>query len=576
MEASQSPELSTCEMTKGPVGKALEHLDFRGNLMYTGPMENKKTTRTAEEMVSIPHTEYEALCAENAMLKEYNAEIERKLKWLTEQLVLGKHGKYSFTSEQQEQLVLEGFGRTMNEAELFADAAAPELPPEEELETVSEHKRRKRSGTVTDIVPEDTPVVVVEHRLEGEELVCPKCGEAMVEIGKEVRKTLVIEPARFEIREDHYYTYACPRCKEENTEVPIVEAPKDRPLISGSFASPEAVAYLMTQKYVMGSPIYRMERDFLRKDIFLSRQTMSNWMLRCAADYLEPIYEELRQQLICRDVLHADETTLQVLREPGKKAQTKSYMWLYRTSGDAEQPIVLYDYKPNRKIENAEGFLGAFRGYLHADGYPGYHSLPEGITVVGCLAHARRKFADALKVLPMEQRRNSSPAEALRYFARIAAWEKKLEGASPKERYTKRLEKEKPILDALFAWADTRKNVAPKSMLGKALYYLREQRPYLERYLLDGRLESTNNRAERSIKPFVIGRKNFLFANTPEGAQGSAVIFSLIETAKENHLDPYAYLLYIFRTAPGLDRTIRGWAQPLLPENVPEICRARN
>ena len=563
-------------MTKGPVGKTLEHLDFRGTLMYTGPMDNKKMTSNAEEMAPITRAEYEALSAENAALKEYISEMERKLKWLTEQLVLGKHGKYSFTSEQQEQLVLEGFGRTMNEAELFADAAAPEIPSEEEFGTVSEHKRRKRSGTVTDIVPEDTPVVVVEHRLEGSELVCPECGEAMVEIGKEVRKTLVIEPARFEIREDHYYTYACPRCKEENTEVPIVEAPKDRPLISGSFASPEAVAYLMTQKYVMGSPIYRMERDFLRKDIFLSRQTMSNWMLRCATDYLEPIYEELRRQLICRDVLHADETTLQVLREPGKKAQTKSYMWLYRTSGDAEQPIVLYDYKPNRKIENAEEFLGAFRGYLHADGYPGYHSLPERITVVGCLAHARRKFADALKVLPMEQRQNSSPAEALRYFARIAAWEKKLEGVSPQERYTKRLEKEKPILDALFAWADTRKNVAPKSMLGKALYYLREQRPYLERYLLDGRLESTNNRAERSIKPFVIGRKNFLFANTPEGAQGSAVIFSLIETAKENHLDPYAYLLYIFRTAPGLDRTVHGWAQPLLPENVPEECKARN
>ncbi len=534
-------------------------------------------TSSAAEMGTVSRMEYEALRAEYEALKEQNAELEQKLNWLTEQYILAKHGKYAFTSEQQEQLVMDGFGRTMNEAELFADAEAPEIPSEEELnaavEDDSAHKTRKRTGTVTDIVPEDTPVEVVEHRLEGDDLICPECGETMVEIGKEVRRTLVIRKPEISIHEDWYYTYACPKCKQENTEVPIAEAPKDKALISGSFASPEAVAFLMTQKYVMGSPIYRMERDFIRQGLWLSRQTMSNWMLRCAKDYLEPIYEELRRRLTCRDVLHADETTLQVLREPGKKAQAKSYMWLYRTSGDAEHPIVLYDYKPNRKIENAEEFLGDFHGYLHADGYPGYHKLPERITVVGCLAHARRKFADALKVLPMEQRRGSSPAEALQYFARIAAWEKKLEGLTPEERYKQRQEKEKPILDALYAWADARKNVAPKSALGKALYYLREQRPYLERYLLDGRLEYTNNRAERSIKPFVIDRKNFLFANTPEGAQGSAVIFSLIETAKENRLDPYAYLLHIFRTAPDLDRRKPDWVIPLLPENAPDCCK---
>ena len=539
-----------------------------------------KMTSNAEATPIVSRAEYDALLAENTALKEYNAELEQRLSWLTEQYILAKHGKYAFTSEQQEQLVMDGFGRTLNEAELFADADAPEIPPEEELnaasEDDSERKPRKRSGTVTDIVPEDTPVNVVEHRLEGDDLICPECGETMVEIGKEVRRTLVVRKPEISIQEDWYYRYACPSCKLENTEVPIAEAPKDKALISGSFASPEAVAFLMTQKYVMGSPIYRMERDFIRQGLWLSRQTMSNWMLRCAGDYLAPIYEELRRQLIRRDVLHADETTLQVLREPGKKAQTKSYMWLYRTSGDAERPIVLYDYKPNRKIENAEEFLGDFHGYLHADGYPGYHKLPERITVVGCLAHARRKFADALKVLPMEQRRGSSPAEALQYFARIAAWEKKFEALEPEERYKQRQEKEKPVLDALYAWADARKNVAPKSALGKALYYLREQRPYLERYLLDGRLESTNNRAERSIKPFVIDRKNFLFANTPEGAQGSAVIFSLIETAKENHLNPYAYLLHIFRTAPGLDRTSADWILPLLPEHAPNECKVKD
>ena len=526
-----------------------------------------------EEMTTVSRAEYDALRAEYTSLKEYAAELERKLNWLSEQLLLAKHGKFSFTSEQLEQLMMDGFGRTLNEAELFADDKAPEIPSEEEFETVSEHKRRKRTGTVKDIVPDNTPVEVVEHRLEGDDLTCPECGETMVEIGKEVRRTLVIKPAEVSIREDHYITYGCPKCKDENIEVPVTEAPREKALISGSFASPEAVAFLMTQKYVMGSPIYRMERDFFRKGIFLSRQTMSNWMIRCSEDYLAPIYEELRRRLILCEVLHADETTLQVLREANKRAQTKSYMWLYRTSGDAEHPIVLFDYQPNRKIENAAEFLGDFHGYLHADGYPGYHKLPERITVVGCLAHARRKFADALKVLPIGQRRNSSAAEALRFFTKIAAWEKQFADLEPDERHKMRQEKEKPILDALYAWAEARKNVAPKSALGKAIYYLREQRPYLERYLLDGRLESTNNRAERSIKPFVIDRKNFLFANTPEGAKSSAVTFSIIETAKENHLDPYSYLLYIFRTAPGLDTEQPDWMLPLLPENAPSECR---
>ena len=301
--------------------------------------KNAKTTSTATEAPAVSRAEYDALLAENTALKEHNAELEQRLNWLTEQYILAKHGKYAFTSEQQEQLVMDGFGRTLNEAELFADDEAPEIPSEEELnaasEDDSERKPRKRTGTVTDIVPQDTPVEVVEHRLEGDDLICPECGETMVEIGKEVRRTLVIKKPEITIREDWYYTYACPKCKQDNTEVPIVEAPKEKALISGSFASPEAVAFLMTQKYVMGSPIYRMERDFIRQGLWLSRQTMSNWMLRCAGDYLEPIYEELRRRLLRWEVLLADETTLQVLREAGKKAQTKSYMWLYRTSGDA-------------------------------------------------------------------------------------------------------------------------------------------------------------------------------------------------------------------------------------------------
>jgi hypothetical protein len=196
----------------------------------------------------------------------------------------------------------------------------------------------------------------------------------------------------------------------------------------------------------------------------------------------------------------------------------------------------------------------------------------KNITIVGCWAHARRKFDEAVISLPKSEQKESSAVVGQQYCSKLFAIEEKLAGLSPKERYLKRLELEKPVLDALLAWAQT-KTAAPKSALGKALYYLQEQWPHLLQYLKDGRLELSNNRAERSIKPFVMDRKNFLFANTPNGAQGSAVMFSLIETAKENRLDPYRYLLHVLTTAPNLNRTAPGWIIQLLPANAPEQCR---
>ncbi len=528
-------------------------------LQYNIFMEKKDT-------ITISKSEYEALCA----MKEDYTELQTKCDWLMEQMRLAKHQKFSFSSEKQETLFMDQMSLVFNEAEGFADFSMPEIPEEV---TVTAHKRKKH-GTVKDILPTDVPVEVVEHTLPKERLVCPQCGSTMTEIGKEEKETLVIIPAQVKIRRDVYYTYACQQCKQEDVSVPVAKAPKEPCLISKSFASPEAVAYLMYQKYVMGSPIYRIERDFLRNDIQLSRQTMSNWMLRCSKDWLEPIYNKLHTHLLKEPILHADETTLQVLKEPGKRAQTKSYMWLYRTGKYAKHPVVLYEYQPNRKAEHPEKFLKGFTGYLHVDGYAGYHRLDQqGITVVGCLLHARRKFTDALRALPKQEQHGSSAEEGLAYFTQLFSEEKKLEDLTTEERYIQRLEKEKPILDALLAWSHTQK-VPPKSALGKAIHYFQEQWPYLINFLEDGNLELTNNLAERSIKPFVIDRKNFLFANTPNGAQGSAVIFSIIETAKENGLDPYKYLVYIFQNAPKLAAEKDDWATSFLPENVPIYCKA--
>lgn len=515
-------------------------------------------------MVTISRAEYEKLLT----LEKHNAELTEQLDWLLQQIRLVRKKVYGSSSEQTKEELVGQLSLVFNEAEAYLPA-----PEKKEATTVAAHTRQKRFSRLEEILPEDVPVEVVEHRMSEDELNCPSCGKVMEEIGKEVRRSIMIIPAQVKIREDWYYTYACRTCKEEGTETPVVKTEKIRPVISGSYASAEAIAHIMVQKFVMGSPLYRQEQEWNRQGVKLSRQTMSNWILRAAEDWLKPVYGELHKRLVQREVLHADETTLQVLREPGKSAQSKSYMWLYRTGGDAEQPIVLYEYSPNRKPKNAEAFLEGFTGWLHADGYTGYHSLPERIRVVGCWAHARRKFVEAVCALPKEQQSGSAALEGQWYCNELFALEKEIAGMTAEERRKQRQERAKPILDAMLAWSETKK-AAPKSALGKALYYLREQWPWLIRYLEDGRLEISNNRAERSIKPFVMDRKNFLFANTPNGAQGSAVIFSMIETAKENGLDPYRYLVWVLQSAPIISGSDPSWAERLLPENASANCLA--
>ena len=538
-------------------------------------------TSNTEEMVTISRAEYERLQQENAQMEaKYSAREQEQAQvitsltlqneWLLEQLKLSKKKLFGRSSEQAEQLVMDQLSLTMNEVEayIFGMNSAGKAPV-----TVKAHERKRQSGNVLDVVPEGTPTEVVEHRLPEDERICSACGSEMVEIGKEVRRSLMMKPAEFWVREDVYYTYACKNCEQEAGEANIVKAAKEPALLPSSFASAEAVAYLAAQKFVMYSPLYRLEQEFNRQGLKLSRQTMANWLLNTSEKWLRPIYDVLREQL-CRElVLHADETTLQVLKEPGRSSTSKSYMWLYRTSGCAKQAVVLYEYQPTRKAEHAEAFLKGFSGWLHADGYQGYHKLPENIRVVGCWAHARRKFDEALQTLPKEMQKDAPAAIGECYCSRLFKLEQAFAELAPEERYEKRLEQEKPVLDALLSWAnEMQAKTAPKSALGKAIYYLLEQWSYLTRYLEDGRLELSNNRAERSIKPFVMGRKNWLFANTPGGAQASAMIYSLIETAKENGLDPYQYLLWILRNAPQLSETNKAWAESLLPANAPEEC----
>lgn len=544
-------------------------------ILYNTDMETNNfayENTTSTELVSIPRAQYEKFLTLEEALRDTqssNALLKFRIESLEERLALMRRQGFAPKSEKRIAKPDPSVQSLFDEPEYIQSESRE---PEEAVK-VKEHERKKKSkGSILDKLPEGTIQEVVEHRLAPEDAQCPKCGSAMEVIGKKTYRTLVIIPAQYKLRIDVCYTYACKNCPQNGDNVTVVEAPRPKQAIPGSFASPEAIAHIMTQKYVMGSPLYRLEQEFHRQGLELSRQTMANWLLESAKEWLKPVYDLLHERLLAHDVLHADETTLQVLHEDGRKAQSKSYMWVYRTSGCAEHAIVLYKYEQTRSADAPRKFLEGFRGYLHTDGYHVYHMLNPGITSVGCLVHARRKFNDVISITKRAGV-NQDAAKAVGFFTKIFKIEDALAKKSAEERYQKRLESEKPILDELFAWAEAL-YVTPKSKLGEAVGYLLNQRKYLYNYLLDGRLESSNNRAERSVKPFVIARKNFLFANTAGGAEGSSIIFSLIETAKENGLDPYRYLAHVLSLAPNLDRTSPDWAEQLLPENAPECCQA--
>lgn len=323
----------------------------------------------------------------------------------------------------------------------------------------------------------------------------------------EIRKELKIIPAQVSVVKHERHIYACRRCEREDIKTPIITASMPKPVLPKSLASPSAMAFIMSQKYVEGMPLYRQQQQLSRLGIDLSRQTLANWMVK-GADWLSLIYERMHEHLLKQDILHADETILQVLREPGRAAKSTSYMWLYRT-GRAGPAIVLYDYQTTRASKHPCRFLSGFKGYLHVDGYAGYNALPN-TTLVGSWAHARRKFDEALKALPAEKRSAAVAAkEGLDFCNQLFAIEREIREATPEERYEIRLTRSRPVMEAFLAWLNTQKpRVLPKSAFGQAVKYCLNQWDRLVVFLQDGRLEIDNNRGERSIKPFVIGRKN--------------------------------------------------------------------
>ena len=365
-------------------------------------------------------------------------------------------------------------------------------------------------------------------------------------------------PARFKVIRHVRPKLAC-RCCDGIVQVPAPSRP-----ISWGLAGPGLLAMLLTTKYADGIPLYRFEKVLHRHGIDIPRQTLARWVIQCG-DYLQPLLNLMRDTLLDYPVLHCDETRVQVLKEPGRDPSSQSWMWV-QTGGPPDRPVILFDYTTSRAQDVPLRLLTGYCGYLMTDDYSGYNAVAAqaGIERLACWAHARRKFIEAQKVQP--KGKTGRADMALNLINKLYGIERELKDACDAERLSARQQRSQPVLDQLKAWLDkAQPQVAGQTSLGKAVNYLENNWSRLERYIEGGNLPIDNNRAENAIRPFVIGRKNWLFSDTPKGATASAQIYSLIETAKANGQEPYAYLRHILERLPQVN-SVEGY-EALLPWN---------
>ena len=476
------------------------------------------------------------------LLEEQKKELEFLNAMLSDRLTLAQKKRFGASSEKY----AEGYVQLglFNEAEQEADLNAPE-PDLEEVHP-SAYKRKKRSGKKEEDLSSFETTEVIEYKLTGEDRYCPDCNTKYKVVTKETVKRLKFVPARFEVVEEVTFVYSCPKCG-------AMKRPEKTPsLLKGSVATPSLVAGIMNAKYVNGMPLARQEREFARYDLNLSTKTMANWIIQCAGRYLQPLYDLMKEELLRSKYLHGDETRIQVLDEPDQKGSTQNWMWVYLTDEYSGSPqMVLFQYERTRAGYHPAEFLGdQFEGYFTCDGYQAYHSLPGRITVTGCMAHARRRFDEALTVLKKdftkEQLKETTAYQAMERIGMLYKIEEMIRGKSPEERYEERQKQAKPLLEAFFEWLHTLEDsVDRSSLIGEAVLYTLNQEIYLKRYLEDGHLSIDNLAAERSLKNFATGRRNWLFAKSIRGAQASATVYSMTETAMLNGLKPYNYLTYV-------------------------------
>ena len=481
------------------------------------------------------------------------SDLAEELEDVKQQLANLKKMVYGQKSEKTE-IVLEG----AQQISIFNEAEANENQQVREKEKdiiVPEHKR-KAKRTHEEML-EDLPVEEIIH--EAEDRSCPVCQEKMETVGKDfVRDELVYVPARLFVRKHYVEVLKCPTCgtdESKDADYEDVPAPVFRkatapnPMIPHSFCSPELLAHILYEKYVKAVPLERQSKDLKAMGVKLSTATLSNWVIYAAKNYFAPICAKMKEELLKVPVIHADETVVQVLNEPGRKATTDSRMWVYCAGAHEEHSNILFEYQPTRNGDHAKKFLEGFMGYLVCDGFDGYNKLTD-VTRCGCWAHARRKFVEALPTDPTLLS-TSQAAHGLEMCNQIFELEREYSGKDEKgrkikealskeERQEQRQERTKPILEAFFAWLNE-VNPSGGTKLSQAVQYCRNEQVYLSRFLENGMIPVDNNRAENAIRPFVQGRKNWLFSTSVRGAEASAMIYSLAATATANGLNVEQY-----------------------------------
>jgi transposase len=424
---------------------------------------------------------------------------------------------------------------------LFNEPESIVIPVSEESdeEVVAPAKRRGKRKPL----PANLPRIEVIHELPEHELTCA-CGCRKHTIGEETSEQLEIVPMQIRVIKHIRKVYGCRGC-----ETAPVTADKPAQLIEKSMASPSVLAMLLTTKYVDGLPLHRFETVLSRHGVDIPRQTLARWVIQCGAHF-QPLLNLMRDRLLESPVIHCDETRVQVLKEPGRDPTSQSWMWV-QTSGPPDRKVVLFDYTSSRAQEVPLRLLVGYRGYLMTDDYPGYNALAlrPGVERLACMAHARRKFVEAQKVQPKGKTGRADMALAM--INKLYGIERDFKDASDEQRFIGRQEKSLPVLAQLKNWLDkTQPHVTPKSALGVAVNYLASNWSRLERYVEAGFLPIDNNAAERAVRPFTIGRKNWMFSDTPNGATASAQIYSLVETAKANGLEPYTWLRHVLERLP--------------------------
>ena len=505
------------------------------------------------------------LAAKNQIIEEQNSQIEKQNDKIEKQNA--RIEKQNIQIENMIQALLHArkklFGpstectkQTDGQLSLFdtAQALAIELGNEQKKITVKTHNRVARKPGVREEMLAGLPKEIEEYVIPAEET-CNVCGGELKVIGKRIVRTEVeFEPAKLKVKQIVQQIAKCTTCgtdKGENPSCHFQKAAVPKPVLPHSISTPSLVAQVMYQKYAMGLPLARQERDWFRMGLVLPRNDMANWVIRCSQEWLTPIYDRIREKLMECQVLHMDETRIQCNKEDGKKASSDSFMWVIRSSACEDINASFFHYSRTRNGDIAKRLLEEFDGYLITDAYAGYEKV-QNVTRSLCWSHARRYFIESI---PLDSKgkeiSGSKGAEGRGYIDLLFKVEDEIRSLSPEEKKQKRQEASRPILDAFWSWVEETSALhTTNTKLTEALTYATNQKKYLETFMEDGRLPISNNLCEANIKPFATARRAWLFADTPKGATANAVLYTLVESARINELDVFAYLKYLLTEMP--------------------------